>query len=291
MLRILAPLQGILLLLLILSTYPSTVSILPSYPYFTFSEAVLQQSEFLTLKAAGEAFSYAYYKAVESDFDANEYSDDPNEEWDVPSWFSDPPGGSTANCVSQGGGMGCLVWNLSGGDDKNDPCPEVVPYTPNPPVTSKVRPDVNPNNVKGYFDTLVNELESNLADMGFSYGVSGSNCTINGKYNLDVSFTFNGGNGFLGKSESVSTTWNFTPETFTITETNAATCECDYGSGYVTVAEYNINDVYVRLRGKIGGEEILKESSSKPYIRYFAARTYNNPQDGSKLVDCRMVIK
>ncbi len=289
MLRLLAPLEALMILFQILANYPSVVSVLPSQPYLVFSLTTLQQSYFLGLKELGEAFSYAYYKSVESSFDANDYSDDPNENWTPPSFFEDPPGGKEVNCAAYDGRLGCVVWNLTGGDI-NDPCPNVVVYSPNP--IPNISPNVDRDDVEGYFSQLEVVLERNIGSLGFNVSNSITGLTISwvgGSYDVRGTLNYSGSSEILSKTESVDFRWIFTPHT---TETNyvGAYCECDYGSGYQRVASYTLRRIGFGLEGRVGGETLLEENSGVPYLRYFIGVDKNYPSGGSP-IRCRMVVE
>lgn len=282
MLDIVPVFKGILTLMAVLSLFYSALSVLPSYEVFSYRTAVAEQGAFLTLKALGEAYSYAYYVEVNGNFDPSKYSDETNEQWDVPGYFSYPAGNAVATCESVDGRIGCTVWNLEGGD-KNDPCPTVKDYTPNPDPNTMINYDPTSNEVDNYFQ----EVEGNLSEVLKNYGIDLSytkNIRVLGtllRGRVDLLERFPEGNF----SKRINATWNFTRGTKTVP--GKAYCECNFGTEINTVATYDMNVVLLDLKGSVDGVNLLDENTV--FIRYFTGRHVLSSQKNP--IYCYMVIK
>ena len=279
MLDIVPVFKGILTLMAVLSLFYSALSVLPSYEVFSYRTAVAEQGAFLTLKALGEAYSYAYYVEVNKNFYPSKYSDETNEQWNVPGYFSYPPGNAVATCESVDGKMGCTVWNLDGGD----PCPTVKDYTPNPDPNTMINYNPTSSEVDNYFQ----EVEGNLVEVLKNYGIDLSytknirvlGTLLQGRVDLLESFP----EGNLNKR--ISATWTFTRGTKTVP--GEAYCVCNFGSRDENVAVYDMNVVLLDLKGTVDGVALLDENTV--FIRYFTRKHVLSSKTNPNY--CYMVIR
>ncbi len=289
MLKLLPFLEGLNILFLVVSLFYSALSVLPSYHVLSYHLFLAQSSGFLLLKAAGEAFSYAYHVEVNGAFDPNAYSDEVNEQWDVPPFFSYPPGGTTATCASVDGKMGCVVWNLDGGTS-SDPCPTVKAYSPNPDPSTLIFPDTATLEVgtSTYLSTILSDLSAKLArrQVSLTASITPGVLTSGGGYSLLVDMSFSLSSPYITYSKTLNNVeWVMGVSLKGVS--GRARCVCDFGGGEVDVATYEVNRLVLGLTGEVKGNRLLEEN--EVMLIYFTRRLSNNPR--ANPLYCRMVVE
>jgi len=97
----------------------------------------IDQTLLATHNMWADIISHAFYLELNRSFPLTTYNNSTTE-WDVPTWFSYPQGGTIAEC----NGIGCTLWNLSDAGSPTyatNPCPTVLSYTPVPDPLARVQ--------------------------------------------------------------------------------------------------------------------------------------------------------
>ena len=288
MLKFVPFLEGVSILAVLIGLFYSSLTVLPSYERVSLEAFLVDVGELLTLKGIGESFSYGYFIEVNQAFDPNVYSDESNEMWDVPNYFTYPPGGTTATCASVDGRIGCVVWNL---DNNGDICPVVKEYSPNPDPNTILYPSINDvvNSAEDPLNEETNAIKTLLSRYSILSSV-GAKITPSligpGDYKINYEYNYTASGVLFGKNRSSVGYWDFYVEK--VEEPRTAECICVDGSGAeVVAATYDVNVVLVNLRGYTGLNELLNERTI--ILKYFTERTSYSPP--ASVSTCRMVVR
>ena len=285
MLKLLPFFEALGFLSIVIGLFYSSLTVLPSYSFFSMKVFLVKEGEWLLFKGIGESLSYGYFVEVNKNFDPALYSDEKNEEWDAPNYFTYPPGGTSATCQSVDGKIGCTVWNL---DNNGDVCPVVQSYTPNPDPNTLIYP--SGSSVIGSSRSALEEERNALSDLLRTYLFSPElNATVwlTSGYNFGFDYNY-GVEGALVERRSRGTgVWSLKPNL--LTEEGEATCVCEDSSGKeYNVATYEMNVIYLDVEGSVSGIKLLDENTV--FLKYFTKRTSYNPP-GTTVTTCRMVIR
>ena len=266
---------------------------------------LLWQLERIASKYVPETLSYAYFKELNESFPTRLYRNQPNERWSVPYWFSYPQGGTTAECD----GLGCTIWNLSGGSSTEDPCPDVVSYTPSPPVqTSSII--VSDSSLRNRLSDVFGEINTLLSvgsPDGTLYGLSTFGRSIGISYSIEsllhVLTTYHlidranirvgdtipySGNIFLERNlfNGAYLRLNLKPVY------SKAYCICkDPNNNDVVIAEYNVEIYYVEVNAFSEDLNELLVEDNFPYLKYFIKKTRELLPNGTSYHDCVMTLR
>lgn len=263
-------------------------------------------------KYNGETLAYAYFLELNKEFSAAQYSNQPDEKWNVPSWFV-YPSTSPATCESVDGKMGCVIWNLDGGTDDKHPCPSVVSYTPTPPVNQgTVFGSININNIKNNQANAFSEANQMLANGtttgGTVYGLSlfGKGVSIepnitltpnvaktdvNATGTITVRLTDNVGVWNTELNRDVETHAHLIATLNTRTKNAYCVCRKAGTTNPEVLARYVVTEYYVNIKviNEKTGETVV--DGNVPYIKYFSGTDYQTVYDGvTTYENCELIV-
>ncbi len=285
MLKLLPFFEALGFLTVIIGLFYSSLTVLPSYNLFSLKVFLAKEGEMLLLKGIGESLSYGYFLEVNKNFDPSLYSDEKNEQWSVPNYFTYPPGGKTATCQSVDGKIGCTVWNL---DNNGDICPVVQSYTPNPDPNTLIHPNGSSvlDSSRAPLQEEINAVSKLLRSYLFNPRLSAS-VDLLSNYSFRYAYNYSVKGSLVERSSRGSGVWNLNP--FLTTKSGEAFCICKDSSGKeYNVATYEMNVVYLNLEGNVSGVKLLDENTV--FLRYFTQRVSYIPPKSS-VTTCRMVIR
>lgn len=280
MLNLLNPVEGTYVLTVLISIISSLIALDPAAMFSILTQ--MKEVESILLKIPLEAFSYAYYLELNDSFNPTLYSDEANEVWNVPNYFSYPSGGTLASCESVDGKLGCTIWNLT---NTTNPCPDVANYSPNPAPDVTVASSGIENRFQNVYSTLTGKVNALLPHINTTTVLSSLNITPSATgYRMNLSYQFSIKSDILSYKDTVNTSADISVSTNNATST--ARCVCDTPSGTQTLATYTVNNVVVNVRGSIDGVRLLDESTV--YIRYFDSLISSST--ASSYSNCRIVF-
>lgn len=251
-------------------------------------------------KYTGEALSYAYYLEISNVFDPSEYSNS-DEEWMGDEHLFTYPHG-TASCETIGGAIGCIIWNLTGGNEDTNPCPDTIEnYDPDPNPINTFN-NISIDNIKNYFVEALkdaNEMIANNTTFGknssLEYSVeltaNADETEMNAVGTVNVVIYDQIGDWTLNVNRIVTTDITLTAEmkhTEYIQDEAKCICEeADSGSP-VTLKRYKMGEYYIEIKviNNNTGEVIVE--GNIPYVKYFKEVVLGSFSDGTVYRNCRI---